>query len=63
VTLSPSSRLLDGGALRALERAEELGYAALALTDTNNLLFTPVEIVLKGKEGKLPNGASFRDKD
>ena len=28
-----------------------------------NPLFVPVEIVLKGKEGKLPNGDSFRDKD
>jgi hypothetical protein len=26
-------------------------------------LFAPVEVVLKGKEGKLPAGASFRDKD
>jgi hypothetical protein len=26
-------------------------------------LFCPVEVVLKGKEGKLPDGASFRDKD
>jgi hypothetical protein len=26
-------------------------------------LFAPVEIVLKGKEGKLPGGASFEDKD
>lgn len=26
-------------------------------------LFDPVEIVLKGKEMKLPNGASFKDKD
>ncbi len=28
-----------------------------------NSLFTPVEVVLKGKEGKLPDGASFQDKD
>jgi hypothetical protein len=28
-----------------------------------NPLFGPVEVVLKGKEGKLPNGASFQDKD
>ena len=28
-----------------------------------NPLFAPVEIVLKGKEGKLPNGTSFQDKD
>jgi hypothetical protein len=26
-------------------------------------LFAPVEVVLKGKEGKLPNGASFQDGD
>lgn len=26
-------------------------------------LFAPVEVVLKGKEGKLPDGASFQDKD
>ena len=26
-------------------------------------LFGPVEIILKGKEGKLPDGASFQDKD
>ena len=26
-------------------------------------LFAPVEVVLKGKEGKLPEGASFLDKD
>lgn len=26
-------------------------------------LFEPVETILKGKEGKLPEGASFRDKD
>jgi hypothetical protein len=26
-------------------------------------LFAPVEIILKGKEGKLPDGASFEDKD
>lgn len=26
-------------------------------------LFAPVEIILKGKEGKLPDGASFQDKD
>jgi hypothetical protein len=26
-------------------------------------LFAPVEIILKGKEGKLPHGASFQDKD
>jgi len=26
-------------------------------------LFAPVEIILKGKEGKLPAGASFQDKD
>ncbi len=26
-------------------------------------LFAPVEIALKGKEGKLPDGASFKDKD
>ena len=26
-------------------------------------LFAPVEIILKGKEGKLPGGASFQDKD
>lgn len=26
-------------------------------------LFIPVEVVLKGKEGKLPDGASFQDKD
>lgn len=26
-------------------------------------LFSPVEVVLKGKEGKLPDGASFQDKD
>lgn len=26
-------------------------------------LFAPVEVVLKGKEGRLPDGASFRDKD
>ena len=25
--------------------------------------FGPVEVVLKGKEGKLPDGASFKDKD
>jgi hypothetical protein len=28
-----------------------------------NALFAPVEIILKGKEGKLPDGASFQDKD
>jgi hypothetical protein len=28
-----------------------------------NPLFAPVETVLKGKEGKLPDGASFHDKD
>src|ERR1022692_1166277 len=28
-----------------------------------NALFAPVEIVLKGKEGKLPEGAFFQDKD
>jgi hypothetical protein len=28
-----------------------------------NPLFAPVEVVLKGKEGKLPNGNSFQDKD
>lgn len=28
-----------------------------------NPLFAPVEVILKGKEGKLPNGASFQDKD
>ena len=28
-----------------------------------NALYAPVEVVLKGKEGKLPNGASFQDKD
>ncbi len=28
-----------------------------------NPLFAPVEVVLKGKEGKLPDGASFQDKD
>ena len=28
-----------------------------------NALFAPVEVVLKGKEGKLPDGASFQDKD
>jgi hypothetical protein len=28
-----------------------------------NALFAPVEVVLKGKEGKLPDGASFHDKD
>jgi hypothetical protein len=28
-----------------------------------NALFGPVEVVLKGKEGKLPDGASFQDKD
>ena len=28
-----------------------------------NPLFGPVEVVLKGKEGKLPDGASFEDKD
>lgn len=26
-------------------------------------LFAPVEVILKGKEGKLPDGASFQDKD
>lgn len=26
-------------------------------------LFVPVEVLLKGKEGKLPDGASFEDKD
>lgn len=26
-------------------------------------LFAPVEVILKGKEGKLPEGASFQDKD
>jgi hypothetical protein len=26
-------------------------------------LFSPVEVILKGKEGKLPDGASFQDKD
>jgi hypothetical protein len=26
-------------------------------------LFRPVEVILKGKEGKLPSGASFQDKD
>jgi len=26
-------------------------------------LFAPVEVILKGKEGKLPAGASFQDKD
>jgi hypothetical protein len=26
-------------------------------------LFTPVEVILKGKEGKLPSGTSFQDKD
>jgi hypothetical protein len=26
-------------------------------------LFAPIEIILKGKEGKLPDGASFQDKD
>jgi hypothetical protein len=26
-------------------------------------LFAPVEVILKGKEGKLPDGASFADKD
>jgi hypothetical protein len=26
-------------------------------------LYAPVEVVLKGKEGKLPDGESFRDKD
>jgi Calcineurin-like phosphoesterase len=29
----------------------------------NNPLFSPVDVVLKGKEGKLPDGASFEDKD
>ncbi|QVL32712.1 hypothetical protein KIH39_01980 [Telmatocola sphagniphila] len=28
-----------------------------------NALFGPVEVILKGKEGKLPEGASFQDKD
>jgi hypothetical protein len=28
-----------------------------------NALYAPVEVVLKGKEGKLPDGASFQDKD
>jgi hypothetical protein len=28
-----------------------------------NALFAPVEIVLKGKEGSLPKGLSFQDKD
>jgi hypothetical protein len=28
-----------------------------------NPLFAPVEVVLKGKEGKLPDGTSFLDKD
>ena len=28
-----------------------------------NALFGPVEVILKGKEGKLPDGASFTDKD
>lgn len=28
-----------------------------------NPLFAPVEVILKGKEGKLPNGVSFEDKD
>ena len=26
-------------------------------------LFAPVEVILKGKEGRLPDGASFQDKD
>jgi hypothetical protein len=26
-------------------------------------MFAPVEIILKGKEGKLPDGTSFQDKD
>ncbi|QDU21333.1 metallophosphoesterase [Urbifossiella limnaea] len=30
---------------------------------TGGPLFAPVEVILKGKEGKLPQGASFRDKD
>ncbi|HVJ82339.1 MAG TPA: metallophosphoesterase [Planctomycetia bacterium] len=28
-----------------------------------NPLFAPVEVILKGKEGRLPDGASFEDKD
>ena len=30
---------------------------------TGSALFAPVEVVLKGKEGKLPEGTSFVDKD
>ncbi|HUE70449.1 MAG TPA: metallophosphoesterase [Pirellulaceae bacterium] len=29
----------------------------------DNPLFAPVEVILKGREGRLPDGASFQDKD
>jgi hypothetical protein len=38
----------------------DLLYAACK---KGNALFAPVKVVLKGKEGKLPDGASFQDKD
>jgi hypothetical protein len=57
------------------ERAVVSIYKALCgqggLTDSllqsackkGNALFAPVEVILKGREGKLPDGASFEDKD
>ena len=55
---------------RSMSRiAADLGQQGRITTDLlhsackkGNALFAPVEVVLKGKEGKLPDGASFKDK-
>jgi hypothetical protein len=58
----------DDGAITAVANAlEEHGGVTPGLLRSAckkvEALFAPVEVVLKGKEGKLPDGASFMDND
>lgn len=56
----------DEGAMEQIAEARNGGITTEFLRSAckkGNPLFALVEIVLKGKEGKLPDGASFEDKD